>query len=188
MLPSIIMNAALIALFLLCLILYINRVHPYSRLFRYFTTLSNMLCAFAALAVLLHSGGALPFWVLLLKYTGTAAVTVTMLTVFIFLGPISHKWKDLLVGPELVLHLINPLLAIVSFVFFEKTELPVWTIAAGVAPVLLYGILYGIKVLGVREERRWNDIYGFNRGGRWKVSFVMMLAAAAVISTVLLFC
>lgn len=185
MLPSIIMNAAIIALLVLCLILYIDKAKPYSRLFRYFTTLSNMLCAVSALFVLLFSGGPLPLWVVLLKYAGTAAVSVTLLTVFLFLGPVSHQWKDLLEGPELALHLICPLLAIISFVFFEKTDLPAWTIAIGIAPVLVYGIIYGIMVVGVREERRWRDFYGFNRNGRWKISFLLMMLGASVIATAL---
>ncbi len=186
MLPSIIMNAAIVLLiFGSCAFRAVKAPKSIGQFFRYFTTLSNMLCAFSALVMLLYAGAETPFWATVFKFTGTAAVTVTMLTVLIFLGPLSHKWKALLYGIELVMHLICPLLAIVSFVFFEKTALPAWVIAFGVAPVLLYGLLYGIMVLGVKEERRWEDFYGFNRGGKWKLSFCLMLLGAAAVSAVL---
>ena len=44
--------------------------------------------------------GEVPEWVWLLKYAGTAAVTVTMLTVFLFLAPsVGEGWvKTLLTG------------------------------------------------------------------------------------------
>lgn len=188
MLPSIIMNAAIVLLAFGSAAYALIVTKPGKMFFRYFTTLSNLLCAIAAAVVLLHSGGTLPAWAMLLKYAGTAAVSVTMLTVFLFLGPASHDWKGLLSGISLVLHLFCPLLAIVSFVFFEKTELPVWAIAVGVAPVLIYGIIYGIMVIGVREERRWRDFYGFNRNGKWPVSFALMLIGAAAVSAALLLC
>ena len=56
--------------------------------FRFFTCQSNVLCAAASLlcAVTLLCGD-MPGWVWTLKYMGTAAVTVTMLTVFLFLWP-----------------------------------------------------------------------------------------------------
>ena len=55
---------------------------------RYFTILSNLLCALAALLVALNvSEQGLPFGIWLLKYVATAAVTVTFVTVMVFLGP-----------------------------------------------------------------------------------------------------
>ena len=67
--------------------------------FRFFTTQSNVLCACASLltAVFLLSGD-LPRWAWTLKYAGTAAVTVTMLTVLFFLWP--SIGKD---GPKVLL-------------------------------------------------------------------------------------
>ena len=56
---------------------------------RFFTTQSNILVAAASLltALALSSEGTIPRWIWTLKYIGTAAVTVTMLTVFLFLPP-----------------------------------------------------------------------------------------------------
>ena len=93
MIPSLILNILNFVLVAGCIAWGVKKTDPWTRLFRYFTTLSNVLCAIASLIVVIcELCGALPFWVLLLKYVGTAAVTVTMLTVFLFLGPTSHDW------------------------------------------------------------------------------------------------
>ena len=186
MIPSLILNAAIVLIMIGCLVWGLIKARPRRRLFYYFTTLSNVLCAIAALAVCItRLCGELPFWALLLKYAGTAAVTVTMLTVLLFLGPVSKDWKGLLSRADLFLHLINPLLALVSFLFFEKTAMPAWTIAVGTAPVVLYAILYWYKVIRAPAPRRWEDFYGFNAGGKWPLSIGAMLAAAALIAFVL---
>ena len=182
MIPSLILNAAIVLIMIGCLVWGLIKARPRRRLFYYFTTLSNVLCAIAALAVCItRLCGELPFWALLLKYAGTAAVTVTMLTVLLFLGPVSKDWKGLLSRADLFLHLINPLLALVSFLFFEKTAMPAWTIAVGTAPVVLYAILYWYKVIRAPEPRRWEDFYGFNRNGMWLVSGVAMLVGTSLI-------
>lgn len=183
MVPSLIMNALNFVFVLGSVLWGMKKAKPRRAVFRYFTTLSNVLCALASLVlvVLYIFGKALPFWALLLKYAGTAAVSVTMLTVFLFLGPTSHDWKGQLTGPVFFLHLLCPLLAIVSLLVFEKNAMPAWIIPIGVLPVILYGILYMSKVLK-RPEPVWEDFYGFNRGGKWKISFLAMTLAAAVIA------
>lgn len=155
-------------------------------MFRYFTVLSNLLCGAASLAVVIAwCFGELPLWVQMLKFTGTAAVTVTMLTVLCVLGPISHEWKELLSGLEFVLHLVCPILAIVSLLVFERPDAPAWLIAIGVVPVILYAVLYWYKVIRVPEERKWPDFYGFNRNGKWPLMAALMLIGASLISLAL---
>ena len=53
------------------------------RAFRYYTTQSNVLCAISALCMCLFPD---TLWAYYLKIIGTAAVTVTMLTVIFFLS------------------------------------------------------------------------------------------------------
>ena len=183
MLPSLILNGLNVLFVAGCMVWGVRKANPVSALFRYFTTLSNVLCAIASLAVVIAwCFGELPLWVMILKFTGTAAVTVTMLTVFCVLGPVSHEWKDLLSGPELLLHLFCPLLAIVSLLVFERPDAPAWLIAIGAAPVFLYAVLYWYKVIHVPEERKWPDFYGFNRNGKWPLTASMMLLSALLIS------
>ena len=191
MIPSLILNACLVLLVAGCLITGLRRVvrsgQRIARQFRFFTTLSNVLCALTAAAVIAAwlVAEALPMWAIILKYVGTSAVTVTMLTVLLFLGPLSGAWKELLSGEELFLHLICPLLALVSFLAFEKQPMPAWTIALGVAPVFLYAALYCRKVIYAPEQRRWEDFYGFNHNGKWPLSYAFMLLGAGIVAFVL---
>ena len=186
MIPSLILNVLNFVLVAGCIAWGVKKTDPWTRLFRYFTTLSNVLCAIASLIVVIcELCGSLPFWALLLKYVGTAAVTVTMLTVFLFLGPTSHDWKGLLTGTPFFLHLLCPVLAIVSFLVFEKTAMPAWTIAIASLPVPVYGALYMYRVIYAPEEKRWEDFYGFNRDGKWAVSVVLMTVAGALIALAL---
>ena len=145
--------------------------------FRYFTVQSNALCALSALAVLLFPAGR-GSW--MLKYVGTAAVTVTLLTVFLFLGP-TMGYRNLLKGGDLFMHLLTPLAAIVSFGFLERRGMRFPQTLAGMLPVVLYGLWYLYKTVYAPEDRRWEDFYGFNRGGKWPVAFAAMMAGALAV-------
>ena len=146
---------------------------------RFFTAQSNILCAAAALMMCLFPQSQV---VWLLKYTGTAAVTVTMLTVFLFLAPsIGEGWTVLLKGSDFFMHLVTPLLALISFCAFEKRGMDFRTALLGVLPVMIYGPWYLYKIRFAPENKRWDDFYGFNKGGKWPISFAMMLIGTFLI-------
>ena len=147
--------------------------------FRFFTCQSNVLCAAAALLTAASAlSGTVPEWIWILKYMGTAAVTVTMLTVFLFLAPsVGKDWvKVLLTGFDLFMHLLTPLMALVSFCVFEKRGMTFPQSLWGMLPVALYGPLYLYRILYAPEEKRWNDFYGFNKAGKWPAVFTAMVA------------
>ncbi len=150
------------------------------RAFRYFTTQSNVLCAISALCICLFPE---KDWAYYLKVMGTAAVTVTMLTVLIFLGRL-YGYKPLLSGSDLFMHLITPLLAIVSLCVFERRGIGFLASFIGVIPVALYAPLYLYNVVCAPEEKRWEDFYGFNRDGKWPVAYALMITGTAVICVV----
>jgi len=184
MLPSILTNLAIVVFAVAAAIAH-GRKAPLRTVMRYFTALSNLLCAAAALTVAVcRICGAVPNGVLMFKYAGTAAVTVTLLTVLIFLGP-RVGYKKLFSGPDLWLHLVCPVLAIVSLLLWDKPVLPFAGTLLGVLPVLLYGLLYLYKVVLAPEGRRWPDLYGFNRTGRWPAAFVLMLVGSFAASVLL---
>ena len=141
---------------------------------RFFTTQSNLLCALAALLMCIFPQSRRVWG---LKYIGTAAVTVTMLTVFLFLAPSIGKGglRQLLKGADFFLHLITPVLAIVSFCAFERRGMDFGTALLGMLPVVIYGPWYLYKIRFAPEGKRWEDFYGFNKSGRWPVSFAMMV-------------
>ena len=152
--------------------------------FRFYTCQSNVLCAATALLVaVFRLAGSLPLWVWLLKYIGTAAVTVTMLTVFLFLAPsVGKDWaKVLLRRGDLFMHLLTPLMALFSFCVLEKQGMTFPQSLPGLLPVVLYGPLYLYKILYAPPQERWDDFYGFNKGGKWPVAFAAMLAGTFLI-------
>ena len=138
---------------------------------------------FAMVAVALLCGG-IPDWVWTLKYIGTAAVTVTMLTVFLFLAPsVGKDWYGVLLkgAGNLFMHLVTPLAALVSFCVFEKRGMSFPQSLWGLLPVALYGPVYMYKIIYAPEEKRWDDFYGFNKTGKWPVSFAAMVAGTFLI-------
>ena len=159
---------------------------PRRVVFRYFTVLSNLLCAAASvIAAVFHAAGGLSLWASVLKYVSTCAVTVTFATVMLFLGPAYGGVKELIKGEDLFLHVICPLLALATYCLFDKTKIDSRSMLLGVLPVLLYGLLYLYKVLLAPKDRRWEDFYTFNRGGKWPVSFAAMLLGALAVSAFL---
>ena len=140
--------------------------------FRFFTVQSYALCAVASLLTCLAPSRS---WAWIVKYIGTAAVSVTMMTVLLFLGPSMGGYGPLLKGGDLFMHLLTPLMAILSFSLFERREMGFATALWGMLPVVLYGVWYLYKIVYAPEDRRWDDFYGFNRGGRWPVAFAGMM-------------
>ena len=185
MILSVLFNLAVAAAVTAVIVAY-RKGHPLKVTLRYFTALSNLFCALACLAVAVcRLCGAAPQAVLVLKFVGTAAVAVTFLTVMCFLGPVVYDYKKMLSGPDLWLHLICPVLAIVSLLLWDKPAGGFWLVPLGALPVLLYGAFYLYRVILAPEGKRWEDFYGFNRGDRWYLSYIVMLLAALAISFVL---
>lgn len=152
------------------------------KVLRYFTAQSNVLCAAAALAVAaMRLRGAVPVPFLVFKFGATVAVLVTLLTVLVFLGP-HYGYRTLFTGPDLWLHLICPLLALLVWLLWDRIPVTPLLSLLGVVPVLLYGLLYLNKVVYKKE---WEDFYGFNRGGSWPLSFAAMLGGTALLCVLL---
>ena len=139
--------------------------------------------ALSALCMLLYPASR---WAFLFKYTGTAAVTVTMLTVFFFLAPTMGGLKPLLMGNDLFMHLITPLMAILSFCLLEKKGMAFSTALLGMLPLVLYGGWYLYKILYAPANKRWEDFYGFNRGGKWPIAMAAMMVGGFAICMMLM--
>ena len=151
--------------------------------FRFFTVQSNVFCACSALCMMLFPSAG---WAWTLKYIGTAAVTVTMLTVFLFLAPSIGSLGPLLKGNDVFMHLLTPIMAIVSFGFFEKRGMGFSTALLGMLPVVLYGCWYLYKILYAPAEKRWEDFYGYNKNGKWPVAFTGMMIGGFIVCMLLM--
>jgi len=153
--------------------------------FCFFTLQSNVLCAVSALLMCFFRDSR-PVW--LLKYIGTAAVTVTMLTVFFFLAPSIGKGglRELLKGGAFFLHFLTPVMALVSFCVFERRGMSFAQALLGMLPLVYYGPLYLYKIRWAPEGKAWKDFYGFNRSGKWPVSLAAMLLGTFLICMALM--
>ena len=183
---SIICNALNVIFVTGALTAVLRKAQPKRIAFRYFTILSNIFCAMSSLALLVCAiAGNVPDGILIWKYSASCAVAVTFMTVMLFLGPVTKKFKELLSGYNFFLHFFCPVLAIVSYAAFENRTFGFYTVIFGVLPVILYAVLYFYKVKLAQEEKRWEDFYGFDRNGKWPVSIAAMLIGTFVISAVL---
>ena len=133
-------------------------------IFVFFTTDSNILVAISSLIMLcfninniVNNINYFPRFVLVFKYVATIAVMVTMMTVLLFLGP-TQGYKKMFESINIFMHLITPLLAIISFSFFELNSLVFTDTFYVIIPVIIYAIIYIIMVL---VKKKWEDFYGF---------------------------
>jgi hypothetical protein len=162
------------------------------RSLRYFTVLSNLLegfgCAVFIAFSLFSKNKDVPRAISVLKFVGCASVTVTFLTVALFLAPVWGA-KEMFSSFNLFLHLSIPLLSIAEFVIFEKARPTVKECFFAALPVFIYGVGYLINVLvnGIGVFPDSNDWYGFLTWG-WGIGaalFAVVCAAAFAVGLLL---
>lgn len=151
---------------------------------RYYTVLSNLLESLAALVtvvftalILARKASELPRWVTLLRYAGTTSVSLTFVTVMVYLGPV-FGFNIMFNDANLYFHLLIPLLAIMEAVFLSGEKLRFTDSFIAALPTFLYGVWYIINNLA--NGREGNDIYYlFYYGyGIFAVIAVIFLAVA----------
>ena len=158
-----------------------------------FTTDSNILCMLTALILVyfevryLATGKPIPRLAIYLKFVGTTAVAVTFSVVVLFLGPLTDFVSMVFGGTSLYMHFAGPLLAFVSFCFFENLHpLNKKALLPAIIPTVLYGAVYIVMVVILGSENGgWIDFYHFNIGGFWYLScaaiILLTLGLAAVL-------
>ena len=146
--------------------------------FRYFTIDSNILCAVSACVAgffcvkSLKSGQfSLPPWARKIVFSGCAALMLTFLTVMLILGP-TRGYDSMLGGDGMYMHLAGPLLSLL-LCRAEIDKIPKNTFIWGILPMVVYGIVYTVMVVGMHK---WPDFYGFTRNGTWYVSVLAELS------------
>lgn len=161
MLIAIVLNACLLAMELVAIISSLRR-YSWGQC-RYFTFDSNLLCLLSSLAWLALAlrgiAGGRPFWPIwlgILKYLSVTCLSLTFLVALFILTPMAGKggFASLFLSGSLVFqHLLCPLLAFVSFVFFEpKLELGPLALFLAWLPSLVYAaILIALNLARVIE-------------------------------------
>ena len=150
-----------------------------AEMFKFFTIDSNVLMGIIALFTALQLrqvirgqredlSTACYVWYL----AGTVGVTLTMLVTVFFLEPTMAPQFGLFAlfaGSNFLLHLFNPLLAIVTFTVFEKTrKIPFRHTLTGIVPMVLYAVFYLANCMRHAVNGMVDiayDWYGFLAGG-----------------------
>ena len=141
--------------------------------FKAFTVDSNVLMGITSLIVavfniknIVQNRDEMPKWVILIQFVSAVAVSVTMMTTILFLGPKTviegHNYFWLFSGTLFFLHFLNPLLTILVVMFLLRKIRINWKYCLfGIIPVFVYSLFYVPFVLtGI-----WLDFYGFTFGG-----------------------
>lgn len=161
-----------------------------TRAFVFFTVQSNLFMAvcsavmlFFNVTALLCGGAQVPYWFETVKFTATVAVSVTLFVVMLVFVPTTGL-KPMIDGDNIFLHLISPVLAIVTFVLFDgSVRLAPSALAFAMIPVFAYAVLYYIMVIIVGEEKGgWSDFYYFNKGGKWYLSALGVFGMALTLA------
>lgn len=166
--------------------------------FQFFTFDSNLLLGIVSIAfivyeilILMKKLGKIPHILYLLKYVSTVAVSLTMLTVIVFLSPQADNYFILFKNSNLFFHFVCPFIALIVFCIFEKdNDIKFKDTVYGIVPTFLYGIYYTTNVLvhleggSVKPKYDW---YGFAKGGTigMILSVIIMLSATYLISVII---
>lgn len=139
--------------------------------FKYFTVLSNL---FAGIMALIYSyfyktNKKIPEVVKQFKLSSTSSVCLTLLVTAFFLVPqMGENFYKLYLNNNFFFHLVNPLLCIISYIFFESDcKLNKKGYIILLSPVILYIIFYILNIYlheGVKNITYKYDFYGFTSG------------------------
>ena len=154
--------------------------------FKFFTVDSNVFAGLVSLIyviflVMFLRGkiSVLPKWLSYLKLAATSAVTLTMMVTVFFLAPrTTTTYFAYFMNANFFMHLITPLLCLITFAFFESYELSFRDTLLGICPMILYSLYYIPNILlhldngNVLPEYDW---YGFLYAGLNTIWFVVPL-------------
>ena len=144
-------------------------------MFRYFTVDSNILMGIAALvaavderAVISGKKSEVSTGTYIFKLVGTVGVRLTMLVTVFFLASRAIPttgFFSLFYYSNFLFHLASPVLSIVAFVFFEKSDRILFRHTfTGIVPMLCYAVYYIYEALTHIQDGaviRGYDWYGF---------------------------
>ena len=153
--------------------------------FKFYTVDSNILVGIASFIMMIYEMllinkkiKEIPKYVYLLKYIGVVGVSLTFLVTALYLAPIyKENFMFLYMNTNLFFHLIVPILAVISYVKYEKNKLEYKYSFITLSSVALYSIYYVSNILlhlengEVVKEYDW---YSFLIGGLNSMLFVMI--------------
>lgn len=122
---------------------------------KYFTVLSNLFEGIACLVWLYKKDEEI-------KYAAAVSVTLTMIVVLTFLGPL-YGYIPMFSGVSFWMHLVVPLAALLEVLFWNKEKFDLHDNLLACIPMGIYGIFYiGNNIInGIGQWPYTNDWYGF---------------------------
>lgn len=178
---AITLNIIIVLLVLLGLYILVNKIEFMSgydftesvsrgSMMKYFTIESNIFMAIMALIFAIDEIKLLKGKIkeisknkYILKLASTSAVALTCVVVFIWLGPTTKGGiHTMLMNANLFFHLIVPLLSIIVFTIFEKTnKIAFKATISGLIILLLYGFVYMPDVITHMNNGKVSTKYDF---------------------------
>ena len=132
-------------------------------MFKFYTVDSNMLMGLTALlfTILQITKKEITKNMYRLNLMATTSVGLTFLIVFTYLGQISPGGiKSMLQNSNLFFHLIIPVLSIINFTIFERTnKLKIKDTLYGIIPTVIYAVIYVTNLLLHVENGTVSPIY-----------------------------
>ena len=132
-------------------------------MFKFFTVDSNIFMGIISLLFIIKiiKNQKITKKMYILKLMSTTSVTLTFIVVFFYLGPISKDGiKSMLQNSNLFFHLIIPVLSIINFTIFERTnKLKIKDTLYGIIPTVIYAVIYVTNLLLHVENGTVSPIY-----------------------------
>lgn len=156
-------------------------------MFKFFTVDSNILMGIVSLIfviyeILLLKGkiDKIPKSIYIFKLMGTCGVALTFLVVFLYLAWIAEGGVLVMIqNSNLFFHLIVPVLSIISFYFFERSDaLKFRDTFYGLVPMSIYAIFYVVNILIHMNNGKVSykyDWYFFVQNGVWTIIIVLLI-------------
>ncbi len=160
--------------------------------FKFFTVDSNIFMGIIAILfarqerkIISGKIKEIPISYYLFKFMATVSVTLTFLTVFIYLGGIAEGGLiSLLQNSNLFFHLIVPVLSVLTFTVFEKNnKIKANYIVCSLIPMLLYAIYYIINVIVHFENGTISPKYDWYRFMKDGMKGIYYVAPTILVST-----
>lgn len=167
-------------------------------MFKFYTVDSNILIGIISLILsikeiklLKNKIEEIPKSVYVLKLVGTSSIAITFLVTLLFLAP-QYGFYAMYNNSNLFFHLVVPVLALISFILFEKFESKYKYTLYGLIPMVLYSLYYSATIFyhfNGKESLLKYDFYGFLHGNinNVYISLPLMFIIGYVVNILILF-
>lgn len=148
-----------------------------------FTTISNVIAAFAAAMCLpfqidglRRDRYRLPSWIVIVMYVGTVGVFLTFFTAVTLISAYQGFVTTMLSRSSLFMHTINPILITFLFVLvISDMRIKFSYSFISMIPIVIYMFVYFIMVFVIKV---WSDHYKTNAFFPWPVSLTLMITVS----------